>query len=538
MERLACVRFPLLALQAALKAHPEWRNFPTVLLDRVHPRGVVLQANKHARRMRIGAGMRYAAALSLCQELRAEVLDPQLLAKTRAQLEAQLRLFTPNLDTPADLPDLSFLQANQTRRRAASGSKSGPDQPDEPALFWLQAAGLERYYGSFHAWVDAILASLQALEFHAAIVVGFSRFACAALADALGVGTLILPSPDQETLQVRALPLTQLTLDDALKHNLTQFGIHTVGAFLDLPAAGIERRFGKEARHFYEFASDKDRIPIKIYAPEAEIERTLVFEDGLPDNERLLFQLKYELHEMATALTARGLVFAALTMTFSLRTDSLRTDADLTTHIRPARPGLDEAALLELVRLRLERLELKAPPTRLRLGAEGIHAHSEQVRLLSAAHDRRWDQAQHTLARLRTEFGPRAVLQLQPHEAHLPEASFSLKPLEQLARPRPNTAQPTWFDTPLPTARGQPRPDVSPSLVRRLLRDPAPLGAALPAALESSLAHQSPYVLSGGWWDSTETHRAYYYAEARAGEILWIFYDYLRRAWFVHGRIE
>lgn len=534
MERLACVRFPLLALQATLKAHPEWRNFPAVLLDRLHPRGVVLQANKHARRMRIGAGMRYAAALSLCQDLRAEVLDLQLLAQTRAQLEAQLRLFSPNLDTPADLPDISFFQVDHAPDRPTKDTKTSANQREKPDLFWLQAAGLDRYYGSFHTWTDAILASLKELEFHAAIVVGFSRFATAALADALGTGALILPSATQEALQVRALPLAQLTLTDTLKHNLTQFGIDTVGAFLDLPAAGLERRFGREARHFYDFASEKDRVPIKNYAPEAAIERTIVFEAGLPDNERLLFQLKYELHEMATALAARGLVFAALTMTFCLRADT-----EITTDIRPARPGLDEAMLMELVRLRLDSLELQAPPTRLHLHAEGIHARSEPVRLLSAAHDRRWDQAQHALARLRAEFGPRAVLQLQPHEAHLPEASFSLKPLEYLTRPRPTAAlSPTWFGTPRPTARGQPLTDFPPSLVRRLLRDPAPLGAVLPSALEPSLAHQYPYVLSGGWWENAEIHRAYYYAEARAGDILWIFYDYLRRAWFVHGRVE
>ena len=46
-----------------------------------------------------------------------------------------------------------------------------------------------------------------------------------------------------------------------------------------------------------------------------------------------------------------------------------------------------------------------------------------------------------------------------------------------------------------------------------------------------------PYVISGGWW-RREIHRAYHYAETREGELLWVFYDRVQQAWFIHGRVE
>ena len=46
-----------------------------------------------------------------------------------------------------------------------------------------------------------------------------------------------------------------------------------------------------------------------------------------------------------------------------------------------------------------------------------------------------------------------------------------------------------------------------------------------------------PYVFSGGWWNR-EIQREYYYAETRRGDLLWLYYDRLRRRWFLQGAVE
>jgi protein ImuB len=46
-----------------------------------------------------------------------------------------------------------------------------------------------------------------------------------------------------------------------------------------------------------------------------------------------------------------------------------------------------------------------------------------------------------------------------------------------------------------------------------------------------------PYIFSGGWWNR-EIQREYYFAETRSGDILWIYYDRVRRRWFWQGAVE
>ena len=75
MDRLACVDVPAFPLQLLLKRNPEFLGHPAVVIDEDKPLGEVRWSNEAARRSRILPGMRYAAALSLCADLRAGVVD-------------------------------------------------------------------------------------------------------------------------------------------------------------------------------------------------------------------------------------------------------------------------------------------------------------------------------------------------------------------------------------------------------------------------------------------------------------------------------
>ena len=48
---------------------------------------------------------------------------------------------------------------------------------------------------------------------------------------------------------------------------------------------------------------------------------------------------------------------------------------------------------------------------------------------------------------------------------------------------------------------------------------------------------QGPHRVSGGWWVRT-VERDYYFVTTEAGEILWVFYDRVRRAWYLHGWLD
>ena len=50
---------------------------------------------------------------------------------------------------------------------------------------------------------------------------------------------------------------------------------------------------------------------------------------------------------------------------------------------------------------------------------------------------------------------------------------------------------------------------------------------------------QGPYIVSGRWWSGGGSiHRDYYFVRTAREEVLWIYYDRPRQAWFLEGRVE
>ena len=61
----------------------------------------------------------------------------------------------------------------------------------------------------------------------------------------------------------RFTPLTLLPMSPKASIKLKDLGVETVGAFIDLPSGGVQKRFPKEVCHWYKFASDLDTHPIQ-----------------------------------------------------------------------------------------------------------------------------------------------------------------------------------------------------------------------------------------------------------------------------------
>ena len=136
--------------------------------------------------------------------------------------------------------------------------------------------------------------------------------------------------------------------------------------------------------------------------------------------------------------------------------------------------------------------------------------------------------AERALARVRAEFGDEAVMRARLVEAHLPEARFAWEPVRTVALP-------------------EPREVASRPMVRRIHVQPPALPPGLLPAPDSRLTHAGeigsvrdlagPYFVSGGWWRSA-VHREYYFVRMRDGDMLWIYYDRLRRRWRLQGQVE
>jgi protein ImuB len=501
--RLACVDLPAFPLQLLLRRHPRWASYPAAVVAEDKPQGLILWVNERARQQGVLPGLRYAAALSLATGLRAGEVKSTEIQKAVRELTHRLMRLTPEVE-PAS---------------------------EEPGVFWLNGMGLKFFYPSPNQWARALHADIAAHKFQVSVVAGFTRFGTYAVAK-VKKGMTVFNDPAQERQAAQEVPLHRLDLDPDFRDTLFKLGIKTVGGLLTLPPVGLRERFGPKAYRLHRMAAGDLWTPLHPYRPEEPVKQHRILDDPENDTTRLLFLIKQLLHPMLAALAARVQTLAGLWLFFLVDGSGW-----LKEQIRPAVPTLDSNQILDLVRLRLESMQFSAGITEIALEAEASVATTEQLRLFSEGPKRDLDAANRALARLRAEFGDDAVVQAKLKDGHLPEARFAWEPLNRVKIPQDDLNDLNDVNGPVPKP-----------LVRRIMTKPVPLPGAPRRTHEDGwliLGHKygsvdklsGPYVFSGGWWNK-EIQRDYYFAETRRGTIAWVYYDRVRRRWFLQGWIE
>jgi protein ImuB len=498
MERLACVNLPEFPLQLLLARHPDWRQLPAAVVAQDKPQGNILWVNPEARAAGVLPGMRYAEGLSLATGLRAAEVSTEEIRIEVEEVAGLLRCFSPDVEVSTE----------------------------EPGLFWANAAGLLNLFPSLDVWAREIHTALTARGHRASVVVGFRRFAVYAVARACD-GVLVLAANDEEQIALRRVPLAVMAIDPHLRDTLAKLGIHTLGDFLQLPPASMRRRFGNEAIRLHALACGEAHDPLSPAFPVDPVTVAIVLEVSEANSVRLLFAIQEHLNGLLTELAIRGEALQELEVHFSLERQGNRDD-----RIRPAEATLDEALILDLLRLRLEGIPLQTPVSEIGLTAHGTRVNQHQIRLFMKAPRRDLAAANRALARIRAELGEDAVVRARLTEGYLPEARFTWEPFSRLPKAHPNPAG-------------------KQALVRRLYSQPSFLGmrprhdpnGQLIRGLHDGQVIRSwgPYVLSGEWWRTTNGQsicRYYYFLETQGGKILWAYYDSPRQQWFLQGQVE
>lgn len=416
------------------------------------------------------------------------------------QMFALLRLFSPEVEL-------------QETRRA----------------FWLSAVGLERLYASPKKWAEAICQRIIESGHEASVVVGFTRFGTAVLARTHR-GILILRSPEHELEAVGQIPIDELEVPRKICVTLRRLGKRTIADLRSLPASGVLERFGTEVHRLRALAAGDVQMPLQPSPIEEPIAKR--FELDLPEFNamRLTFLAKRITAGLVGRVADRHQVVTKLILELELD-----HRGSLTEEIKPAYPTLDQALLIDLIRLRLEALDLPAGITSMGIEVETVPATFKQLSLFEKRPIRDPRAAARALARLRAEFGPEAVVRAVIEEAHLPEAGFTLRPVQTSSEKRTAETKVVSRESGMRT------------LVRRIFDHPIPLqvrpvvgprGCHLQGLGEAPATRVTgPYIVSGGWW-VRETHREYYFAETELGQILWVYFDKRRRCWFLHGEVE
>ncbi len=517
--RIACVDLPAWPLQLLLRGHPDWRGRPAAVVAEDSPQAPLLWVNEPARRQGVLPGLRYAAALSLAHDLAAGTVSDRELAAAGARLHRHLLHASPRVEAARH----------------------------EPGVFWLDARGLERLHGSVAAWAERLYRGLERAGLIASVAVGWSRFGSYGLARTRR-GVTVAPDARRELDALRRVPLARLQLDPRLRDPLDRLGVRTVGALCDLPAAGVGARFGAAAAELHRLARGAGHDPLQPDRPPEAITATEVLEEPESDAWRLLFLIKRLLHPLLARLADRLQAVAAVHLELWLAD---RATTRLRQTLRPAAPTGDAVLLLELVRLRLEGLELAAGVERVVLRLEEVSAQAISDDLFARHRQRDPAAAARALARVRAELGDGAVMHAELTAAWLPEARVRWVPVADAAGsaadrggrvagrpPGGPSAGPVEGPPGGPPggtpggAPGGPPSAGPPVLVRRLLARPPEIPAPQPRFVLAG-----PYRLSGGWW-RREVRRAYAFVRTGAGELRWVYHDRRRRRWRVQGRVE
>ena len=520
MDRLACVDLPALPLQLLLKAHPEWRDHPTAVVDSDKPHGKILWVNERARATRILPGMRYAAALSLSGALRAGEVAATDLENAVEEIAGCLHQFTPEVETARD----------------------------PPGLFWLAASGLEPLYDSLFDWAKRIRAALgREKQLRSSIVVGFSKFGTQVVAQSQPQfqsrrhfqseaqfqsqrGVTIFRHSKDEQAAARQVPLERLPFPPAIRDTLLKLRVRTVGSFMNLPAAGIRRRFGEVIWQLYRLATGDLVLPFSPSPPEIPLRKTFQLDDAETDLFRLVALISRLLPPLLEELARRDEGLCELQIKLRFERGGFQHE-----QLRPATPTNDRTQITELIRLRLASLNISSGIIDGAVIARGRRIERRQLDIFASTLDifapappRNRNSAGRALARIRAQWGDDAVVRARLREGHLPEALFTWEPL-------------------ITIVDAQPRKEESGVLIRRLHH--------LPLRLPSRSRHEpdgwmlrgleqgpviricGPYIISGGWWKKA-LHREYHFAETQRGDLLWVYYDRQRRRWFLQGRVE
>src|SRR5258706_4141291 len=407
---LVCVDLRAFPLQLLLRRHPDWLGHPAAVVAEDKPQGLILWVNEAARQQGVLPGLRYAAGFSLASSLRAGEVSRAETKQAIADLTKRLICFTPEVEPAAE----------------------------EPGVLWLNGSGLQHLYASPRQWASVIQQDLRAQGFSVNLAVGFTRFGSYAATKAKA-GITIFCDSDEEQEAARAVPLSRLNLEPKFRDALFKLGIKTVGDLLTLPPGGLRERFGKAAHRLYRMAAGDLWTPLEPSTPQEPARQRLLLDDAEADTTRLLFLLKQLLHPLLATLASRHQALCALWLSLLIDHGDWFKES-----LRPAVPTLDAAQIVDLIRLRLESLQLATGVIEIELQAEACAATSEQLRLfdqsiLSAAKvpARDLDAANRALARLPAEFRDDAVVCAKLTDGHLPEARFICQPLSRGKLPEP-----------------------------------------------------------------------------------------------------
>lgn len=511
-QRIACIDLPALGLQYATQQHEIPEEMPHILVDMSGSTPRVCACNRAAQKHGVMVGMRTAQARSACADLVVSTLDPASLNAVRQDLSTQLQRFSPWVER----------------------------HPLWPDSFWVRGDGLHRLWSSASAWGRSMHNALMIKGWKAAVVVGFSRFFTLAIARQSPGHLRVFKHPHTARADALRVPLHFLLSDPKLWEEFRTLGLHTLGDLRTLPPGSVHRRYGADAAQWAQWVHAAQDIHSRAVSTPKTYTTQVAWDVPISGAMTLLFVLTQPLETLLQEMDRAGRACDAIQfeLTFDwgryvddrlrarCRAAGVEPHENHSFEIRAAQAHVDVHRWIELLRLRLSRLRLPLGVLSVHCTARDADQNVQQERWEGVEKTRRPDALLQGLAQVRAELSKDAVGRLACVDAHLPEVRNQWTSCNALDAPAPH---PRW--TPVSLRRMHPK--------MRVLATATPeasLDAWLKQQRHAYRAIMGPYVVAGGWWERP-VERAYYYVFLETGEVLWLYYDRMRKNWFSQGEV-
>ncbi|HXY36182.1 MAG TPA: DNA polymerase Y family protein [Planctomycetaceae bacterium] len=458
----------------------------------------------------------------------------------------------------------------------------GIEDSESPDSLLLDITGGDHLFGGEARMVRQVVADFRRWGFFARAAVADTIGAAWAVTRTAGGPLIVLPSQQAQALS--RLPVEALRISAEVAEVLHSLGLSTIGHLAALPRETLPSRFGPEVLRRLDQALGEIPEPIVPERPEEPIEAAYGCEPPIENRaaieivlQRLLERVMKKLRlrnagilQLDVELTVSGKKPASLTPS-PIPMGEGRVRAGFTVGL--VRPSLDQKRLRELLRLQLERVQLKG-----RLAGATLRVirtaplDADQTALFESAerrHARR--DLDSLLNRLSNRLGPRAVLcprlapDYQPERAveyaTLAERVSQLKsrarskrsargsscrlaasaPVKNVTRLARNKKTADFVRGSLAARESLPRrplrlfPEPVPVEVYSVVPDGPPIRLRW-GDRDQQITHcEGPERIETGWWRWPAVDRDYFRADTEDGQRLWLFHARDEGSWFVHG---
>ena len=404
----------------------------------------------------------------------------------------------------------------------------------------LEVQASLRCFGGMAALLQRLEASVQPLGHEL-------RIASASTAQGAAVLARVQPPPrctdlDATRSALAAAPVWLFGPGREHWDALQGMGLHVLGDILDLPRAGLARRFGEALLDEVDAALGKRPDPREAIVLPPGFESRLELFARADTTEQVLHGATLLLDRLIAWLVGQHALVRRFRLVMrheSRWRQSDRTPQATALEIALAEPSRDRAHLVMLLRERLGRARLAAPTLELCLQAEDIARGAPPNAELFPTAQSEHEGLTRLVERLQARLGSGRVRRLVAVEDHRPERASVLVDAEPGGvRPagRKRTAAASSAAAPVPVASARPV----------WLQAPQPLVEAASRPLLDGRPLQllsGPERIEAGWWDGGLAGRDYFVAEAGDGALVWIYRDRLPVAdgsgppgWYLQGR--